>query len=493
MKNMSNFCRILLVFAAYQLLVLPISAQEPVMILSPSEKPDGVTAGEDFTINCTLRLPEGYFIGSRLKPRRKNVVKWEHLHAGISSGPALTRNDTIITENRRISVAYFNTGINHTFQLTIANIRGSDSSLYRCYAPINHASVISATYLAQYVYISVGDSLRNRPRCLVLPDTLVLGPGIPVAPYCFVAQNQNIQKVVEWTMQYPDGSTEKINSVMTAQGVNYDSYAFILQSITRTQHDGITFTCSIKMLNVVVRTCTTDPIRVLAGPQITGNNLLGARVGDTLTVMASIELPSKYHVSETTWSKTIGSQTRQIVNNDILQDNIVNPNRYSVKIMRPEGMIMSILTVNNVQEEDTGWYSNIVSVTSDNGRMPPYMYFNFFRITVGYDLSKTIPYCETLPASPSDNYEFYMYCTVKRSNRGVQFSWVRENPDGTTDTLRDSASGSQNNGVQYNYISRYVLARNPYTDFINSVVRCTVTFSHNPDVTNYCTFRQFQP
>ena len=455
-----------------------VLAREPSMKIHSNVYLLAVQTGSNVSLDCSVLVPEGYFIGNVFAPGLSQV-SW----GNGQSSQVLTRNGTILDNvSSRFSAAHFSpTAGVAIFQLNIRNIQLYDPRLYSCSAPVTHVSGSPSTYLVNNIYLSIGGSLHDIPECSVGPDEAVL-EDVVVQPTCFLARNSD--SIVEWTAQYSDGSIETFNTTQMAQGVNYESYGFYFPVISKRQHNGVTFTCTIDSR----RTCTTDALRVIAGPQIIGNNLLGANVGDTVSVAANIELPLQYYVHSTSWSKIIDSEYMLIVDNDTIRDDRVDPNRYDVQIVNIDGVYTSTLTIDDVDDSDTGYYYNYLTVTSDAGIGKSFL--QFFRITVGFDLSETIPLCETRPEVPSGD-DFFMYCYVKKGFLNAQFSWTRENQDGSTDVL--DFSGSELKDDYVNYDRTYVVASNPFTDFANSVVRCTVSTPGDPDpIVSSCTFEQFK-
>ena len=62
----------------------------------------------------------------------------------------------------------------------------------------------------------------------------------------------------------------------------------------------------------------------------------------------------------------------------------------------------------------------------------PISFEKYFRVTVGYSLSATVPRCELRSEVPVPlENTFRMDCTVKKSNLTIDMAWERITPTGT--------------------------------------------------------------
>ena len=471
-------------------------AQEPSMTVTSTDSLDGVSIGGTFSINCTVTVPEGYMFGYTLFPSVFfSSVSWISGKTGL----ALTSNTTTIESDLRVSAVYFNStgSLDHTYELTLANVQSSDSGVYVCNAFVSPSSGGQpTTTLSENLYVSIGDILHDdRPQCYISPGDTTF-EDLRIEPTC-VLKNADINQTVEWTILYTNGLEENTDPTYTklTQGSNYKQFSISFGPLYKTVHDGIKFTCSVTLPNGgPAMNCTTGEVSVIAGAKISTENLLGAKVGETATVMAQIEFPtSDFYASRSTWSKIIDSQYRTIVTNDMVEDGRVDPNRFDVQVVESNGVYTSTVTISNLQESDTGYYSStvVVGTTIANSMITITSYLQFFRITVGYDLYDTIPRCELrsdFDPIPLDE-QFRMDCTVKRSNLTINMAWIRITPDGSITNLDSQPTGA---GLELiNYLTRYVRPNEPYSDYIGSTVVCMVTSPDLPGVANNCSFGPF--
>ncbi|XP_072013110.1 uncharacterized protein [Amphiura filiformis] len=370
-----------------------VLAQEPAITLTPiTGSFDKIPIGSTFSINCTVTIPDGYMIGNAGVP---SAVIWETEKAKIQ----LTTNATVSTNDSRITLRYSVTGIHHSFQLTIANIKSSDSGLYACNTYISHTDTPSKV-LSETVYLSISDLLnKDKPRCYIRPGEVIL-EDLSISPTCLVTRDDNIDKMVRWSVLLPNGSVESIlNSPVKGQGLNYESYHFAIDAI-KAWDDGMRYSCNLMFANddTPMQSCTTDVLNVIPGPVLTaipGPELIGdhlmvdADVGETLSVSARIELPSGFYVSGTTWSKIIDGEHQPIIDNDAIVDELVDPNRFSIEKVNLKGLYSSTMKISDIQSSDSGHYGCYVAVSSNPDINIGNYYLRLFQITVEHG-SRTI-------------------------------------------------------------------------------------------------------
>ena len=476
----------------YALMKSPVTALRPSMTLSSNDNLDDINVGDTISINCTVVVPEGYRIGYMNFPLLSKVSWAQSLIKDITVNTTIPLAD----EYPRLSVTYFNSSssngisniIEHTYQLIFSNVHQNDSGFYFCTAPVSFVTGFPSLFLRDYVYVSVGELLaKDVPRCSVDPDEIVI-EEMSITPICFLQRDDATPKIVQWTLIYPDGRTEQRSgySLTKLRGLNFERYTFTLSNID-VSLDGLVAVCNVAFPDdgYMVQRCTTA-VSVIPGPEIVGTNLLGASVGDTMTISVRLHLPpqSGYSVSGTSWSKIIDSDYGLIINDETIHQDRIDPNRYDVQTVNSNGMFSNTVTITDVQDGDAGFYHSLLSVSSTKTR---YSYLKYLRITVGSDLSEElIPLCEVSQENPHSDNVFSALCTVKRTtNRpSLDLTWTSLTPSGE---ILNPTSYRQD---FENYISLNTQYA-PFSLYNESILLCTVSSPDLPGLEHNCTLGPF--
>ncbi len=359
---------------------LILAQDSPNIVLTPSTGTfDNIPVGSAISINCTITIPVGYLIGTTGVP---SAVIWETEKAKVE----LTSNNTVLTEDVRISVNYYEVDNSLSFQLTISDVDTSDSGLFTCHTYVSH-SIETPVHVSETVYLSVGNSLMNdTPHCCIAPGEVIL-EDLSIKPTCFVNRNTDVDKTVWWTMQYPDGSIKNIfDSAVKDEGLNYESYHFEVDAV-KPLDDGMRYICNVMVVdsnhgNTSVNNCTTDALDVISGATMNSRNLSHMSIGETLSVTAEINLPIEFHVSMTTWSKVINGVHQMIIQDDTVNDDMVDADRYSVQKVISDNHFKSTMTISDVKSTDDGYYACYLVVSSHPDLNIGNGYLRTFRIRV---------------------------------------------------------------------------------------------------------------
>ena len=300
-----------------------VVAQEPTLTITSNDVINGIDIGESVSLNCTVTLPAGYYINANF-----GSPTWRK----VDRNPRVLVTNTSVekSEESRISAAYYNinsTGstTDHIFELTIENAEESDFGVYSCGTTIYYAGAYY-TSLVKNVYLSVGVELsEDKPTCYIIPSEMTF-KDLNLFATCTLKNTDVDQRVVEWTILYPDGSSEQVGLGANYQGLNYIQHSSLFH-VDKFDQEGIRFLCSVTVPNGgPAMSCTTEAIDIIDGVEIIGDNLLGGNIGETAAVTVQIPLPLGFYVTSATWGKYTDMNYELIVENDMLRDDQVDLN-----------------------------------------------------------------------------------------------------------------------------------------------------------------------
>ena len=107
---------------------------------------------------------------------------------------------------------------------------------------------------------------------------------------------------------------------------------------------------------------TSKPLKVVEGIEISGDNLSGAKVGETVSFTAQLQLPPGYNVTTATWRKYIDGSYKAIVEDGMFLR--VDPSRYNLQVsLKPNGLYLSTIRISNVQDLPSDFGNYRISLT----------------------------------------------------------------------------------------------------------------------------------